>query len=119
MSESDLSKLSARVLRTRRKKLIARLPPLEQLLRGSVIERYKRCGKAGCHCQEGRGHGPKFYLSVSYPKSPPRMIYVPEPYLEAVRESLARYAGVRELLKEICAINLELLRRREPFEEEP
>jgi len=119
MSESDLSKLSARVLRTRRKKLIERLPPFEQLLRGSVIERYKRCGKAGCHCQEGRGHGPKFYLSVSYPKSRPKMVYVPGRYLEPVRESLARYAGVGESLKEICAINLELLRRREPFEKDP
>jgi len=44
---------------------------------------------------------------------------VPGRYLEPVRESLARYAGVGESLKEICAINLELLRRREPFEKDP
>jgi hypothetical protein len=119
MSERDLSKLSARVLRSRRKKLVERLPPLELLLRGSVIERYKRCGHGGCHCQRGRGHGPKFYLSVSYPKSRPRMVYVPWSYLESVQESLAHYAGAGEVLKEVCAINLELLRRREPFEEDP
>lgn len=119
MPESDLSKHSSRVLRTRRKKLIERLPPLEGLLRGSVIERYKRCGKPGCHCQKGRGHGPKYYLSVSHPKRHPEMVYLPEGYLETVREALGRYAAAGESLKEICAINLELVRRREPFEEEP
>lgn len=118
MPGSDLSKLSARALRTRRNKLIERLPPLEGLLRGSVIERYKRCGKAGCHCRDGRGHGPKHYLSVSYPQRHPEMVYLPECCLEAVRESLGRYAAAGGSLKEICAINLELLRRREPFEEE-
>ena len=99
MTEVDLSKLSVRVLRSRRRKLIERLPPLELLLRGSVIERYKRCGNTGCHCQQGRGHGPKYYLSVSYPQSRPKMIYVPGTSLESVRESLARYAGAGELLK--------------------
>ena len=119
MSEADLSKLSARVLRTRRRKCIERLPPLESLLRGSVIERYKRCGNAGCHCQQGRGHGPKYYLSVSYPKSRPKMIYVPGASLGSVQESLGKYSQAGELLKKICAINLELLRRHEPFEELP
>lgn len=119
MPRIDLSKLSARVLRRRRRKLPDQLPPLHPLLRGSLIERYKRCGNPRCHCQQGRGHGPKFYLSVSYPKSRPRMIYVPEAYLPKVRESLAHYSRAGELLKEICAINLELLRRREPFEDKP
>ena len=121
MPESDLSKLSTRVLRTRRRKLLERLPllHLHLLLRGSIIERYKRCGNPGCHCQEGRGHGPKYYLSVSYPKSRPVMIYLPEPYLETVKQSLACYGKAGDALKEVCAINLELLRRREPFEEEP
>jgi hypothetical protein len=119
MSEADLSKLSAKVLRTRRRKLIEQLPALELLLRGSVIERYKRCGNTGCHCQQGRGHGPKYYLSVSYPKSLPKMVYVPGDFLESVRESLAHYAGAGGVLKDVCAINLELLRRHEPFEDPP
>ncbi len=39
----------------------------QAILRGSLIERYKRCGKPGCKCADGAGHGPKYYLSVSYP----------------------------------------------------
>ena len=61
----NLQKMSAPALRRRRETLVGKLPPLESLLRGSLIERYKRCGYAGCKCQQDRGHGPKYYLSIS------------------------------------------------------
>ncbi len=50
--------IATNALRRRRKKLLTQLPPSDSLLRGSLIERYKRCGNANCHCQKGRGHGP-------------------------------------------------------------
>ena len=73
-----MSEETASVLRRRRKLLLRKLPPLESVLRGSLIERYKRCGKPGCKCAEGPGHGPKYYLSVSYPGRAPQMDYVPQ-----------------------------------------
>src|SRR5437868_14889389 len=66
----------AMVLRKRRTALMRQLPPLQAILRGSLIERYKRCGKPGCKCADGPGHGPKYYLSVSYPGLRPQMDYV-------------------------------------------
>jgi hypothetical protein len=89
------------------------MPPLEHILRGSLIERYKRCGKPRCRCAEGRGHGPKYYLSVSRSKSRPQMDYVPQQYHDQVETYLANFRSIRELLSEICAINRELLQRRE------
>ena len=74
-------------LRKRRQALLRTLPPLVAILRGSLIERYKPCGKPGCKCADGPGHGPKYYL--------------------------ANYQRVREILEKICEINRELLRRRE------
>ena len=68
---------SAASLRKRRRKLLAELPPLDRIMRGSLIERYKRCGRPGCHCANERGHGPKLYLSVSIPGGRPQMDYVP------------------------------------------
>src|SRR5947209_16230311 len=65
-------------LRKRRNALLRQLPPLQSILRGSLIERYKRCGKPGCKCADGPGHGPKYYLSVSYPGLRPQMDYVPD-----------------------------------------
>jgi hypothetical protein len=100
-------------LRKRRKALLRQLPPLQAILRGSLIERYKRCGKAGCKCADGPGHGPKYYLSVSYPGLRPQMDYVPQESYAQTVELLANYHRAREILEAICEINRELLRRRE------
>ena len=62
-------------LRRRRQALLRKLPPLKAILRGSLIERYKRCGKPGCKCADGPGHGPKYYLSVSHPGEDPQLDY--------------------------------------------
>ena len=100
-------------LRKRRRALLRQLPPLKAILRGSLIERYKRCGKPGCKCADGSGHGPKYYLSVSYPGLRPRMDYVPQESYAQTAELLANYRRAREILEAICEINRELLRRRE------
>ena len=100
-------------LRRRRQALTRQLPPLKAILRGSLIERYKRCGNPNCHCAKGRGHGPKYYLSVSFPRQRPQMDYVPQELYEQANTSLADFQRVREILEEICEINRELLHRRE------
>jgi hypothetical protein len=100
-------------LRKRRNALLRQLPPLQSILRGSLIERFKRCGKPGCKCADGPGHGPKYYLSVSYPGLRPQMDYVPQELYAQTAEFLANYHRAREILEAICEINRELLRRRE------
>ena len=87
--------------------------PLKAILRGSLIERYKRSRKPGCKCADGPGHGPKYYLSVSYPGLRPQMDYVPQESYPQATELLANYHRAREILEQICEINRELLRRRE------
>ena len=100
-------------LRRRRTSLLRQLPPPQTILRGSLIERYKRCGKPNCKCATGRGHGPKHYLSISRTGEHPQMDYVPQAYVEQVRQYLDNYHHTRAILEEICTINHELLRRRE------
>ncbi len=106
-------KPSSFALRRRRQQLLRQLPPLDRLLRGSLIERYKPCGKPGCKCAHGPGHGPKYYLSVSYPGRRPQMEYVPQDFQRQVTESLAHYHRLREIVGKICEINRQLLCRRE------
>ena len=102
-------------LRRRRRQLLRKLPPLDAVLRGSLIERYKRCGNPRCKCADGPGHGPKYYLSVSHTGESPQMDYVPQAERAKVCEYLANYGHVREILEEVSQINHELLRRREPL----
>ena len=108
-----ISRQPTAALRKRRNALLRQLPALQSILRGSLIERYKRCGKPGCKCAEGPGHGPKYYLSVSYPGLRPHMDYVPQERYAQTAEFLANYHRAREILEAICEINRELLRRRE------
>ena len=75
-SDTNEERQPAATLRRRRQVLKRQLPPLKAILRGPLIERYKRCGKPGCKCAEGPGHGPKYYLSVSRPGLRPQMDYV-------------------------------------------
>jgi hypothetical protein len=106
---------STPTLRRRRKTLLRKLPPLEAIVRGSLIERYKRCGKPGCKCAQSPGHGPKYYLSVSKPGQKPEMDYVPQDYHEKIKAYLDNYRRTKMILEELCEINRELLRRRQKF----
>lgn len=112
----ELKDTSSPELRERRQQLLAELPPMARVLRGSLVERYKRCGRPGCHCANGPGHGPKRYLSVSVTGQRPQMDYVPNAAFGEVSECLANFHQVRDSLNEICAINAELLRRREALD---
>lgn len=108
-----MAQKSATELRRQRQALLRKLPPLHALLRGSLIERYKRCGKPGCSCVDGPGHGPKYYLSVSFPGERPQMDYVPQELQPQASEYLGNLQHAREILEQICEINRELLQRRE------
>src|SRR5579859_6398977 len=101
--------------RKHRNAFLRQLPSLKAILRGSLIERYKRCGKSGCKCADGPGHGPKYYLSVSYPGLRPQMDYVPQESHAQIAGFVANYHRARKILEAISEINRELLRRREAF----
>src|ERR1700687_6212379 len=93
------------------------LPPFEQIVRGSLVEHYKRCGRPNCHCADGPGHGPRRYLStIARTGERPRLGYVPNAAYAQVAEFLANFRKLQEMLNEICAINAELLRRRESLD---
>jgi hypothetical protein len=107
--------LTVAELKRNRKKLLRNLPALDSVLRGSLIERYKRCGNPNCKCAQGQGHGPKTYLTVSYPGRSPQVDYVPQASCEQISQCVANYAQIREILEGVSEINHELLRRREPL----
>ena len=100
-------------LRQKRNRLSQQLKILEPImLRGSLIERYKKCGKENCKCATTQGHGPKYYLSVSMPKSRPIMIYVSINIKTEIEAALNNHQKVRQIIEEISNINRELLTRK-------
>ena len=89
------------------------MPPIEQVMRGTLSQAYKRCGRPNCRCVDGPGHGPKYYLSVSQPSGRPHRDYVRNADVGRAAQFISNLHALRDALDEICAINTELLRRHE------
>ena len=108
----NLSKLSTLALRNRRQGLTKVLPPLGEVLRGSLMERYLTYGNPDCKCARGERHGPVWYLSVTLDQSHRIGSTVPPEQVEQVRRWIENYHQVKERLEKISDINRELLRRQ-------
>ena len=115
----NLSKLSTLALRNRREGLTKLLPPLREILRGSLMERYLTCGKPDCKCARGERHGPVWYLSVSLDQAKRTGSTVPSHQVEQVRRWIENYHHVKERLDKISDINRELLRRAKGRKQHP
>lgn len=95
----------------RRHRALKDVPPLEQIVRGSLLERMIRCGKPTCRCATGDGH-PTFTLTVSFARGRTEQVTIPPALVPIVRRWLANYEQLWGILEEIAAVNRDLLRHR-------
>jgi len=113
--ESELSfgykAVRVRGLIERRGRLLHKLPPLDEVLRGSLVERAVRCGKPSCRCATGELHT-AVYLSVTHRGGRTEQISVPRHLIAGVRNGIAVYSKWWGILEQLSAINRELLRHR-------
>jgi hypothetical protein len=108
----NLARLSELALRNRRDGLTQVLPPLGEVLRGSLMERYLTCGNPDCKCARGERHGPVWYLSVTLDQTHRSGCTILADQVEQVRQWIANYHRVKENLEKISDINRELMRRQ-------
>ncbi|ORT46643.1 DUF6788 family protein [Frankia sp. KB5] len=109
---ADLGTTSTEDLLARRRALAEAIGDPQWVLAGSLVEQHRRCGKPGCSCAGGDGHGPYAYFSPRQVERG-RLRYVPARLVGLVRRYLDRCVEVEAALAEISAINVELLARRE------
>ena len=95
----------------RRRRIAAGLPPLEEILRGSVFVRTLRCGKPSCHCARGEGHR-AVYLSVTLAGGRTEQISLPAHVIPLAKQWVGNYAKWWVAVEKISAINRQLLRAR-------
>ena len=93
------------------RKLVAQLPPLDDLLRGSVLERHTFHPSAvSCAtCASGKG---QWVLNVNYPGAKTRQITLHPNQVAQVRRQIANLDRARQILEQICEINQQQLRRQ-------
>ena len=109
-----MNNLSTKKLKGKRQQLIDKINALEgKFLRGSVIESYKKCGKSGCKCEQWEGHGPKYSMTINFPKRRPENDYIRLEQITQVKEYVTNYHQLKDLIEQICAINRIIVKRRE------
>lgn len=88
-------------LRTRRDTLRTALAQVGDLRPGSLVERYRRCGKPTCHCAQpgDRGHGPSWSLTREVAGKTVTTVIPPEA-VAPTRAHIAEYHRFRGLVRD-------------------
>ncbi len=85
-------------LEQRRNEIRAELSSIGDLRPGSLVGRYRKCGKPNCHCatEDGGGHGPSWSLTRHVSgKTVTRII--PPIAVAQTKEQIAVYQRLRRL----------------------
>lgn len=97
-----------------REKRRAQLVEFDDLRPGSLVESYRRCGKAGCRCMKPgeRGHGPQWLLTRQV-NGKTVTTSIPASEVDRVRLQIAEYRRFREASRQfveaserVCAARL-------------
>jgi hypothetical protein len=104
-------------LENKQAELRAQLGRTGDLRPGSLVERYRRCGKAGCHCaaDDAPGHGPSWSLThAEGGKTVTRVI--PAAHVGETRQQLEEYKRFRIAVREFIETSEKLCdaRLRDP-----
>ena len=92
-----------------RNKLVARIPDLGEVLRGSLLQRTLHHSSGCPKCARGEGH-PLWVLNVGYPGGKTRQLSLRPEQVPQVRQALQRYHQARKTLEAISELNQALLR---------
>jgi hypothetical protein len=81
------------------------------LLRATLNSRQKVCGKPGCRCARGQRHSALYVVASEHGKT--RQLSVARSLEPQVRQWVASYQRIRELLEELSRLHWDKLSRRE------
>ena len=88
-------------LEKRRADLKAQMARMDDLRPGSLVERYRRCGKPGCHCTGtgAAGHGPSWSLTREVSGKTVTRVIPPEA-VDSTRRQIAEHRRFRGVVRE-------------------
>lgn len=98
-------------LEQRRQRLLDQLHQLPDLMRGSVYERERKCGRAACTCATGGPRHKGLQLTVNV-GGRTRTRYVRQGERAVIEGRIAAYRRLWEIVEELTAVNLALMNVR-------
>lgn len=102
------AKMSAAERRVRSQ--LAQLLSQRGVIRGTLLVRRRRCGKANCRCARGDGHESLFLVISENGRT--RQLFVPKDWESRVRLWVEDYHRARVLLEEVSRVYWDKVRER-------
>lgn len=96
----------------RRRRLASDLPPVAEILRGSLLQRTIRHKKGCPKCDRGGGH-PVWVLTVGYAGGATKQFSIRPETVPQVQQWLRNYQDLKSRLEAICETNHAFLRPEE------
>lgn len=99
----------AEKLQTKTRDLKRAIAALGDIFPGSLVQRFRKCGKPTCHCakKNSQGHGPDWVVTREIQgKTTTRA--VPEQVLEQVRSGTEEYKRFRQLSHDLVEASAQL-----------
>ncbi len=98
------------ILQLKRDQLKARLAEMGDMRPGSLVERFRKCGKPACHCaqKEARGHGPCYSLTHAVEGKTVTRVIPKGVAVEHTRQQIAEYHRFRDLVRELIAVSVQI-----------
>jgi hypothetical protein len=96
-----------KTLQGKREQLKAGLAQINDLRRGSLTARFRKCGKQNCHCaqKDSAGHGPSYSLTHAHQGKTLTQVIPQGPAVDRTRAQIAEYRRFRKLVQELIAVN--------------
>lgn len=103
-----------------RDQIKAELAHIGDMRPGSLVPRFRKCGKPTCHCAKkgSKGHGPSFSLTRPVAGKTITRIIPAGVAVDRTREQLAEYRRFRQLVHQLTTVSEQIcdgqLRQAEP-----
>lgn len=102
----------------RRGQLIRNLGRWREMLPGSFVVRYRKCGKPNCRCAQGQDLHPQRQLSLLL-EGKLKTLHIPEELAQQVQDRVEMRKRFEQAAAAIATINLRRLLRRRKEKQEP
>lgn len=90
-----------------RDQIKSRLAAVGDMRPGSLVSRFRKCGKPSCHCAQpdDPGHGPSFSLTRPVHGKTVTRVIPAGPAVEQTRRQLEQYRRFRQLVRQLIDVS--------------
>jgi len=99
-------------LKKEKLKIIQKIHSLDNVIRGSIFEMKRLCGKENCSCAKTKIPHKSMFLSFKY-KGKTQMVPIKKNQIPQLKMRIKDYRELKAAIDELARINAELLRSEE------